>query len=245
MRPAPASHRGSKEFIVHHVNLGEFKRHSFRPALLLLGAWLCGCGATASVKGTWQGAAPHNQSFKRVLVIGVTPNYTQRCGFEWALASQLKSDSTVAIVSCDSMTSKDPLTRENVERVVASTQADAVLTTHLLAMKLGSQEGGGGSDTRGGAYYKAIDSGWTSVYAGGYGVYDLPVVYGEFQTAPTITTINGAVTLQSKVFETHTASLVYTMDTEAKSKDIESGSSAALGVAAPMANRLRKDGLIH
>jgi hypothetical protein len=234
------------EFIVHHAYLGQHKRSSFRPALLLLGAsWLCGCGATASVKGTWQGAAPHNQSFKRVLVIGVTPNYTQRCAFEWALASQLKSASTVAIVSCDSMTSKDQLTRENVERVVASTQADAVLTTHLLAMSLGTQEGGGGSDTRGGAYYKAIDSGWTSIYAGGYGVYDVPVVYGEFQTAESIHTIKGEVTLQSKLFETHSASLVYVMDTEAKSKDIDSGSSAALGVAAPMAERLRKDGLIH
>ena len=231
---------------MHHINLGQIKRYALRPALLLLGGlWLYGCGSTATVKGTWEGAASNKQAFKRVLIIGVTPNYTQRCAFEWALASQLKSESTVAIVSCDSMTSKDPLTREVVERVVASTQADAVLTTHLLAMKLGTEQGGGGSDTRGGAYYKAIDSGWTSVYAGGYGVYDLPVVYGEFQTAPTLTTINGAVTLQSKVFETHSATLVYTMDTEAKSKDIESGSSAALGVAAPMADRLRRDGLIH
>jgi hypothetical protein len=219
---------------------------AIRQMFLLLGAtWLCGCGGGgANVKGTWQADAP-KQSFKRVLIVGVSPNYTQRCAFEWALASQIKSDSTIPVVSCDSMTSKDALTRENVELAVASSKADAVLTTRLLAMSLGSQEGGGGSDTRGGAYYKATDSGWTSVYAGGYGVYDLPVVYGEFQTAPTITTIKGEAHLQSKVFETHSATLVYTMEVQVKSTDIESGSSGTLGIATPIADRLRRDGLIR
>jgi hypothetical protein len=233
-----------EEFTMPGTRPDPIKHRSARAALLVLGAaWLGGCGGGVTVKGEWQGGAQHGQAFKRVLIVGVSPNYTQRCAFEWALASQLKSDSTVAIVSCDSMTSKDPLTRENVERVVASTQADAVLTTRLLAMKLGAQEGGGGADTRGGGYYKATDYGWQSVYAGGYGVYDLPVVYGEFQTAPTITTLNGEVHVQSKLFETHAATLVYTMDTEAKSTNIESSSSGILGLAAPIADRLRREGL--
>ena len=216
-----------------------------RLSLLLGAALLCGCASHATVKGTWQPGANRDQTFKRIMVLGISPNYTQRCAFEWALASQIKGEGTIPIVSCDSMTSKDELTRANVEKAVAETKADAVLTTRLLAMTMGSQEGGGGSETRGGAYYKAIDSGWTSVYAGGYGVYDLPVIYGEFQTAPTITTINGTAHVESKVFETHSASLVYSLEMEAKSADIESGSSGSLGLATPIAERLRRDGLIH
>lgn len=211
-------------------------------ALLLLAATaLAGCVASVKSTGAWQGSAPH-QSFSKVLVVGVTPNYTQRCAFEWALASRINSSSTQALVSCDSMTSDVPLTRENIERVVASTKADAVLATALVEMKMGSQEGGGGRDTRGAGYYKATDYGYVTT-ADGYGVYGMPVVYADFQTAPTLTTLNGAVHLRSKLYETHGATLVYTVETEGSSKDIESSSSSISSLAAPIAERLRQDRL--
>jgi predicted membrane-bound mannosyltransferase len=208
--------------------------------LFLAAIALAGCVATVKSTGAWQGTAPH-QTFSKVLVVGVTPNYTQRCAFEWALASRINTSSTQALVSCDSMTSDVPLTRENIERVVASTKADAVLATALVEMKLGSQEGGG-RDTRGGAYYKATDYGYVT-YADGYGVYGMPVVYADFQTAPTITTLNGEVHLRSKLYETHGATLVYTVETEGSSKDIESSSSSISSLAAPIAERLRNDRL--
>ena len=66
------------------------------------------------------------------------------------------------------MNSAEPLTRENIERVVASVHADAVLATRLVSLNSGQQVGGS-NDTRGDALYKSTDF--------GYGAYGMPVTY--------------------------------------------------------------------
>jgi len=86
-----------------------------------------------------------------------------------------------------------------------------VLATILVSKEF-DVEDGGSRDTRGGAYYKATGSGYATGYYGAYGV---PVVYGEFQTAPSIMTMKGEVRITTKVFETRGATLVYTLDTVA------------------------------
>jgi len=55
-----------------------------------------GCANQVSVNGAWQDDVPHNQSFKRVLVVGVTHDLNQRCAFEHFLAARVNSESTVA-----------------------------------------------------------------------------------------------------------------------------------------------------
>jgi hypothetical protein len=208
--------------------------------LLILGATqLVGC-ANVSVKSAWQDNVSHDQSFTKILIVGVSPEFNQRCAFEWALASQIRSAVTQAFVSCNSMTSEDQLSRENIERVAASVHADAVLATSLVAMELGAQEGGG-RDTRGGASYKATDSG----YASGYGAYGLPVTYVDFQKSPPIMTMNGEVHVLTKLYATRDASLVYTLNISAKSNDIESTASSIQTIAAPIGDRLRRDKLVR
>ena len=122
---------------------------------LTLAVWLCGCSGV-SVKGAWQDGAPRNQTYTRLLVIGVSPDRDLRCAFESTFASQLTSASTTAISSCAKMNAKEPLTRENVERVAASVHADAVLATRLVSMHTGHGEGNS-NDTRGDSMYKATD----------------------------------------------------------------------------------------
>src|SRR6516225_1941692 len=124
-------------------------------SLLTLTVWLCGCSGV-SVKGTWQDGAPRNQTYARLLVIGVSPDRDLRCAFESTFASQLKSASTTVITSCEKMSAKEPLTRENVERAAASANADAVLATRLVSAAAGHGEGNS-TDTRGNSVYKATD----------------------------------------------------------------------------------------
>ena len=102
---------------------------------------------------------------------------------------------------------------------------------------------GGTSETRGDAYYKATDIGYAHRSYGYYGVYGIPVVYAEFETAPAITTIKGEVELLTKVYETGGPSLVYVVNT--KAKDLDSRAAALATVAGPIADRLRRDGLIR
>jgi hypothetical protein len=203
--------------------------------LLTLTVWLCGCSGV-SVKGTWQDGAPHNQTYARLLVIGVSPDRDLRCAFESTFGSQLVSASTTVISSCDRMKATEPLNRENVERVVASVQADAVLATSLVSSAVGHGQGST-SDMRGDSVYKVDDF--------AYGAYGMPVATVDFQTAPPLTSITSSLHVVTRVYETHGATLVYTVDTETKSQEIDSTADTLMTIAAPTADRLRRAGLIH
>jgi hypothetical protein len=228
---------------VHNSFVRKLRFHSVPvlSVLVLLGAaCLAGCVTdNVDVSSAYQDKAPRNQTFTRVLVVGVTPDVNQRCGFEFFLASQIKSESTVGIRSCDAVEKKEPLTVESIEQAVAKYQADAVVATSLVATAYDTKEGGS-MDTRGGAYYKATDSGFATGY---YGVYGVPVIYGEFQTAAALSTVEGEAHVFTKLFETKGKTLVYTLDTVAK--DLETRDAGLHDVAAAIADRLRKEKLIR
>ena len=209
-------------------------RPSLLPALLLFSAgWLSVSPSHAQVKGEWSDDVSREQSFARVLVVGISPDLNQRCAFERSLASQLKSQSTQAFVSCDAMPRNASLTRENIEAAVAAKDADAVLATSLVSHSSAVEEGGT-RDTRGLAAYKATDA-----YFGVYG----SVVAADFHTAPPLTSIKGEAHITSKLFETRTATVVYTVDT--KVRRIESRGQALAEITPPIAKKLRREELIR
>ena len=212
-----------------------------RAMVLLLGAVaLAGCAQQVRVSGAWQDDVPRDRSFSRVLVVGVSPDYNQRCAFESVLALQIRSESTTVITSCRAMSSKDPLTLENIERVIAEHQVDAVLATFLVAAEIRGQEGGT-NETRGETYYKATGIGYD--YYGYYGAYGMPVIYGEFQTAPSIMTVQGQVEITTRLFDTADGTLVYELNT--KARDLESREAGLAIITGPIAERLRRDGVIR
>jgi lipopolysaccharide export system protein LptA len=218
----------------HSIDQPRATRSSVLPGLLLLSAGcLSSSSAHASVKGAWADNVSRDQSFSRVLVVGVSPDRNQRCSFEEALASKIRSANTVAIVSCNVMPAKAPLTRENVEAAVAAQNADAVLATSLITRSWEAKEGGT-RDTQGNAQYKATDA-----YYGVYGT----VVAVDFQTSAAITTLKGEAHVTSKLYETRGATVVYTVDT--KVRNIESRETGLLEITVPIGKRLRKDGLIR
>jgi hypothetical protein len=187
----------------------------------------------ASVTGAWTEGVSHDQTFSRVLVVGISPDVDARCPFERAMAAKIRSASTVALVSCDVMPLRAELTRENVEAAIAEQKADAVLVTGLISKEWEVKEGGT-SDTRGLAVYKPIDS-----YYGVYGT----VVAADFHVAAPITTIQGEVHVVSKLYETRGATVVYTLDT--KERNIESRAEGVAVITAPIGKKLRKEGLIR
>ena len=100
---------------------------------------------------TWSDDVSRDQSFSRVLIVGISPDFNQRCRFERVMASRIKSAKTEAFVSCDVMPPKAELTRENIEAAVAAKNADAVLATSLISKAWEAKEGGT-YDTRGTAH---------------------------------------------------------------------------------------------
>lgn len=207
--------------------------------LLVATAGLAGCASQPKAAGAWAEDASRAQAFTRVLVVGVTPNINQRCAFERMLAGRIRSASTVAFASCDVVTKKEPLTRESIDEAITAKQADAVLATSLVSREWELQQGGT-RDTRGGGMYKATDAGYAT---GWYGAWGVPVIYGEFQTAPSALTVQGEIRLTSRIFDTKGAKLVYTVDTSAGA--IESSDQAAHELTMAISERLLKDGLVR
>jgi hypothetical protein len=216
---------------------------TFTLALLFSSVWLSGCSQNISVRSSWQDNVSHNQSFKRILIVGVSPDANVRCDFEHFLATQVSSATVVATPSCNTMPINDPLTLESIDAAVIAEQSDAVLATILVASKIGAKEGGS-NDTRGLAQYKAVGTGYgSSYYYGGYGRYGVPVTYVEFKTAAPVTTIEGEVDIVSRLFETGGGTLVYEVTLNAS--DLYSRESAFAMITAPVAERLRRDGVIE
>jgi hypothetical protein len=209
--------------------------------LLICTAWSSAHAAErVRVTGAWQEGVSHHQTFARILVVGITPDVDQRCRWERFLAAKLNGATTKAVSTCDALTEKElsPLTVESIKGAVEWLKADAVIATSLVAREWTAEEGGG-RDTRGTANYKATDAGLTYGY---YGMYGVPVIYGDFVSTPAVTTLEGSAHVTTKVYATQGPTVVYTLDTTAHSSDFRERSMSS--VTEPMADRLRRDGLI-
>jgi hypothetical protein len=212
-------------------------RHIF---ILLLAVALSGC-MRVQVDGAWEADVSRDQSFRRILVIGLSPNAGSRCDFESFMATQIRAAGTDASPSCNLMKTSEPLTLESIHAAVVEYGADAVFTTMLVGSEVGAKEGGE-RETRGGIYVKATGTGYANYYRGGYGRYGVPVVYGEFRKAPVITSLDGKVRIQSMLYATSDKSLVYKLGTTAK--DLSSRDNALASVTPLIAKRLQRAGLL-
>ena len=200
----------------------------------------CASGESAKVTGAWAAEAQKPaQPFAKVLVVGVSPNVKSRCRFERFMVTNLGGSTTQAVASCDVMDKQAPLTRELVEQVVASQQADAVLST-LLVSQDWAPRSGGSRDTRGSAGYKATGA---SLATGYYGVYSVPVVYGEFHSNAAAPVIEGEAHVTSRLWETRNASVVYTVDTFVEG--IESQDAGLALITSSIAGELAQRALVH
>lgn len=216
------------------------KNRASRPALLImLAASLAACTSSVKLKGEWSESFTDARGFSNVLVVGVSPDRNVRCAFERALAAELRSDTVKATASCALMAVDAKLSRETVGEVVKSTGVDAVVATSLVAVKGGTKEGGS-KEERGGGYYKPTAYGYDYGY---YGVYGVPVVYGEFETFDSVLSVSGAVELATNVYETRGAEKVYGMDTRAK--NLESRGMVLALITPRIAERLREDGVVR
>jgi len=214
-----------------------FLRMTFT-CLLAIAVAAC-AGAPVKSDGQWVAGAAPGASFSRILVLGVSPDVNQRCAFEDSMVQGLQSEGVTAAASCAVLGIEEPLTKESVERAVSSFGADAVLATRPLGSSLQVKEGGT-RETRGGAYYKATDFGYATDY---WGVYGVPVVYGEFQSAPAEFYLQGQVSVVSGLFRTTDAAHVYTVRTDAGR--VESRQQGMLLVTTEIAARLRRAGLLR
>ena len=207
-------------------------------ALILAIAGLAGCTQPIRATGAWAEGATRPQTFRKLLIVGVSPDYKQRCNFEWVLATKLRSETVEAITSCSLMKSDVQLSRESIEPVVRSSGTDGVVATRLVDSGASLKEGGT-DDTRGSALYKATDVGMGY----GYGYYGMPVVYGDFAASRPIIELENTFEVVTQVYETRGATPVYSLKTKGKSRDAMN--IVREDISSAIAERLRQDGLVR
>ena len=207
-------------------------------ALILAIAGLAGCTQPIRATGAWAEGATRPQTFRKLLIVGVSPDYKQRCNFEWVLATKLRSETVEAITSCSLMKSDVQLSRESIEPVVRSSGTDGVVATRRVDSGASLKEGGT-DDTRGSALYKATDVGMGY----GYGYYGMPVVYGDFAASRPIIELENTFEVVTQVYETRGATPVYSFKTKGKSRDAMN--IVREDISSAIAERLRQDGLVR
>jgi hypothetical protein len=178
--------------------------------------------------------APH-PAFSRILIVGISSDYNQRCAFEFSMSYQFSSPSPQAIVSCNSMTQTDPLTRANIDRVAAAVHADAVLTSAVVSVQMSEQKG------ERVPYYQVVGQGYVTGPLGAYGV---PVAFVQLESAKTLPTVTGDIHLATKLFDVRDATLVYSLDTQAKDNALQSTSTTMDSLTGQIADRLHRDGVL-
>jgi hypothetical protein len=193
------------------------------------------CTRPTTVDAQWAQGVARDQTFGKVLLVGVTPNYSTRCRFERMLQESL---GPASMTSCSRMSSKDPLTREAIVALVSESGADAVLSTRLVDghAKLAA---GNTDEARGENYYKPTGYGYDPYY----GPYGVPVVYGDFVSEAPALTLRRTVVISSNLYEARTAAVVYTLDTVAHDK--ESQFEVIDEVTTVLAKQMRRDGLLR
>ena len=76
------------------------------------------------------------------------------------------------------------------------------------------------------------------------GAYGVPVAFVQLDTTKPIPQITGSVHIITKLFDVNDAKLLYTLDTETKSDDIQSSSSTIDTITGQIGDKLHRDGVI-
>jgi hypothetical protein len=134
------------------------------------------------------------------------------------------------------MSPTEPLTRANIERVVAAQHADAVLTSAVITLQFGLHQG------EGTPYYQVTGVGYVTGPVGEYGV---PVAFVQLETMPAIPKVTGDIHIRTKLFDAQDATLIYSQDMQSTNSNVQSTPEAIDTIAGLIGDRLRHDGVIH
>jgi len=208
----------------------------FLPALagtVTLALIAAGCATRPTVESAWHQPQAALAPYHNVLVIAVSPNSRLRRSFEEALVELLDSASTSAHSAVTIGPAAEPLSRESVTGMVASTGADAVLVTRLVSRKVRLDE----SDARVGVKTRSPSSlqnpNLVELFTLDYNEYEEP---GEL-------TARSTAVLESSLYATRDGQLVYSATITAK---FDEGSDDVIGlVTEAIARRLRADGVVR
>ena len=73
----------------------------------------------------------------------------------------------------------------------------------------------------------------------------IPVAFVQLESTTPLPTVTGDIHLITKLFDAKDATLLYSLDTQAKDNALQSTESTMDDLTGQIGNRLRRDGVIH
>lgn len=197
-------------------------------AALLATSLLSACAKGTKVSPVRHEKRPAEAPYRKVLVVGVTPNEGLRWRWERTMAQTLEDRGITAWASVKQMGYDTPLNRDNVVTAVRKTEADAVLVSRLIRQDVAPK----GVDARKEAKKKRRDQ-----YAVDFFRYD----YEEIEI-PSYTLLTSTVEIATDLYETTEGRIVYSLNTITYQKQTEWEVLDEVTIA--IAKRLRKDRMV-
>lgn len=99
-----------------------------------LAALLAACAPQTEVVKLYEDRRAVGTLYKRLLVVDVSPDKSQRVDFESELVATLKKQQVEAIPSSTRLDESDDLRQEAIDRLSREVDADAILITHIASV---------------------------------------------------------------------------------------------------------------
>lgn len=199
-------------------------------ALLFLVLFLQGCGGTR-VKGIWKKSDYTGGPFKKILVVGITKDATNKCIWEDIMAEQLRKLGVDATTSEKCFPGDQDITKEEILDYVLAHGIDGVIVTRLVDV------------VREKAYYPPR-GGSTDIYYGRshYGYYNSFGTYYDEVYRPGYTATFTTVILETNLYDVATQQLVWSMSSG--TLDPDSIDKLAESVSAKVVKAMHDDNMV-
>lgn len=94
-----------------------------------------GCAPQTEVVKLYESRSDETKTYKRLLIVDVSPNQNQRVAFERELVATLQALDVEAIASSATLDADGDLKQEAIDRLSEETAADAILITHIASVE--------------------------------------------------------------------------------------------------------------
>ena len=208
-----------------------------RSTLLHLGvatvvaAVLASCAASSRLTSSWADPAASGRTYKKMVVVGVTPQAAMRRMYEEAFASQLKQRGIDAIGSY-ALVGEGKLEKEAAEAKIRESGANAVIVTRLVDQETVQE------------YYPPS---YTTVaapsayYGGWYGYYSMGYTY---MSSPGYVAENKVFRLETNLYDVGESKLMWSGLTETTLAQGESAQGEIQPVIAALLGDMEKKGVL-
>lgn len=215
------------------------RMHRFVAACALVLTWGCATSTTTSFSQSYRNPGYEQTVFKRLLVIVVASNPTNRQTFEDELASAIAAQGGTAAPSYTMLPEGEQVSEEQLYEIIQREGVDGVVLTRLLSIDKDTSYTPPKKYNKPRTRYYPAAPGWGYGYGGYYGWYG--TTYAEVHEPGQLDT-NTTLRLETNLYSVATNDLVWTGQSE--TIEPESLDAVRTSITNAVAAKLKSEGFL-